>query len=169
MYDRIRDASPVYTNRRVDTETLAALEDFRDASPSEIAARLRELDEESDVECVSELLATVAAIGAIVVAPNRPALAWAVGGVLGIRAITGWRPLLPLVRMLGYRSRREIEREFHGLKALRGDHHRVQVDPSAKGAMTSAQGEVGVEAQAAKPDGSPSRTPVHGIPQFPTH
>ena len=170
MHDPIRDASPVFANRRVDTETLEALEHYRAAAPAEIAARLRALEEEWDVECATEALATAGAIAALAIAPKRPRAAWAIAGLLAVRLVAGWRPLLPVVRALGFRSRREIEREFHALKALRGDHRRVELDPTAKGALTSAQGERGVEAKPLEVPGNGStltRTPVHGIPQYP--
>lgn len=44
-----------------------------------------------------------------------------VGAAVVTHAVTGWHPLLPLLRRLGLRTSREIERERYALKALRGD------------------------------------------------
>lgn len=170
MHDWVRDSSPVFVNKRVDTKTLETLDCYRDASSKEIGARLRELDDEWDVEWVSDLFAQLAGIGGILLARKRPRAALGIAGLIGIRLVTGWRPLLPLIRVMGFRSSKEIAREFQGLKAIRGDYKRVQLDPTAKGAMTTAQGETGVEAKMpgtgpAQPN--PDLTPVHGIPQYP--
>jgi hypothetical protein len=44
-----------------------------------------------------------------------------VGAAVFLHALSGWYPLLPVMRRLGIRSAREIERERYALKALRGD------------------------------------------------
>lgn len=170
MHDWVREASPVFLNKRVDTDTLESLECYREAAPKEIAERLRELDDEWDVECVSDLFAQIAGIGGILVAMKKPKAALPIVAVLGARLLTGWRPLLPLIRFMGFRSAQEIGREFHGLKALRGDYRRVQIDPTAKGALTTAQGETGVESTltgTGPAEPKPYLTPVHRIPQYP--
>ena len=170
MHDWVREASPIFLNKRVDTDTLESLECYREASAKEVAERLRELDDERDVECVSDLFAQIAGVGGILLAIKRPKLALPLAAALGFRLLTGWRPLLPLIRLMGFRSSQEIGREFHGLKALRGDYRRVQIDPTAKGALTTAQGETGVESSLTGTGPSvpkPYLTPVHGIPQYP--
>lgn len=45
----------------------------------------------------------------------------AVFSFFGQHALQGWCPPIPLFRRMGVRTRREIERERHALKALRGD------------------------------------------------
>ncbi|MDO1449026.1 hypothetical protein Q0590_22300 [Rhodocytophaga aerolata] len=40
-------------------------------------------------------------------------------------AIQGWCPPLPILRRLGYRTRKEIDTEKYALKALRGDFTRL--------------------------------------------
>ena len=170
MHDWVRDASPVFANKRIDTKTLERLECYREASSNEIMERLRELDDEWDVEWVSDLFAQMAGIGAILLARKRPKAALAIAGLMGFRAVTGRRPLLSLIRLMGFRSSKEIAREFQGLKAIRGDYKRMQLDPTAKGAMTTAQGETGVESKmpgTGPAEPHPQLTPVHGIPQYP--
>jgi len=95
------------------------------ADPGGIGRRLRELDEEWDIERVLEtnasaLAFTGAALGALV--DKRwlvlPAL---VTAFLFQHAVQGWCPPVPILRRLGYRTAREIDIERAALKALRGD------------------------------------------------
>jgi hypothetical protein len=93
--------------------------------PAKIHRRLRELDEEWDIERVLETNASAlafvgAALGASV---DRRWLLIpiVVGGFLFQHAIQGWCPPIPVLRRLGFRTAREIEIERVALKALRGD------------------------------------------------
>lgn len=118
----------------------AAIEDEIEASirhharhPHEIPRRLRELDEEWDVERVLEANAASLALGgtALAAAHDRrwlvlPAL---VTGFLLQHAVQGWCPPLPILRRLGIRTRREIEAERSALKAIRGDF--ADVEPTS--------------------------------------
>lgn len=90
-----------------------------------IEERLKELDEEWDIERVIESEAPVMALlglslGATV---NRKwlFLPGMVGSMVFLHALQGWYPLLPLFRRLGIRTREEIGEEKMALKALRGD------------------------------------------------
>lgn len=90
-----------------------------------IARRLKELDEEWDIERTLEAnAATVALVGlAMGAAVNRRwfVLPAVVAGFLLQHAIQGWCPPLPVFRRLGIRTASEIDYERYGLKALRGD------------------------------------------------
>ena len=44
-------------------------------------------------------------------------------------AIKGWCPPIPLLRKMGIRTRREIDREKYALKILRGDFQAMPSDP----------------------------------------
>jgi len=95
------------------------------ANPAGIDGRLRELDEEWDIERVLEAnAATVALTGTVLGATVHkrwlivPVL---VTGFLLQHAVHGWCPPLPILRRLGYRTAREIDEERIALKALRGD------------------------------------------------
>ncbi len=97
---------------------------YRD-HPDEIGLRLRELDEEWDMERTLETNASSLAflgIGLGVVFSKKwflmPA---AVMGFLFQHALMGWCPPVPLFRRLGVRTQTEIEKERYALKALRGD------------------------------------------------
>jgi Protein of unknown function (DUF2892) len=97
--------------------------------PTGIERRLRELDEEWDIERALEAnAASVAFTGTLVAATVDkrwfvvPAL---VGAFLFQHAVQGWCPPVPILRRLGYRTSREIETERIALKALRGDFGKI--------------------------------------------
>jgi hypothetical protein len=111
-------------NARIRRETNARLRHFA-ANPAGIDRRLRELDEEWDIERVLEAnAATVALTGTILGATVHKRwlmLPVLVTGFLLQHAVQGWCPPLPILRRLGYRTAREVDEERVALKALRGD------------------------------------------------
>ncbi len=93
--------------------------------PEQIDGRLRELDEEWDIERVLEtgsstLTLTGLALG-IGVDRKWLLLSLAVQGFFMQHALQGWCPPLPVFRAMGIRTADEINRERYALKALRGD------------------------------------------------
>lgn len=169
MRDIIRDWTPSFINRRVDRSTLERLEAMRNVDSSVIESRLKDLDCEVDVMGAKLSFAVVLGLG-------LGALAWwdrrfAAAPFVGFAALVapkalGFDPLLLGTRLLGFRSAKEIDREQQALKNLRGDFHRFQMDPTPKGALTAAQGEVGVEAR--KPGAvTSSIVTAHGLDQHP--
>jgi hypothetical protein len=93
--------------------------------PEAIEHRLRELDQEWDMERALETNASIVALiglglGAFVDRRfnGLPAL---VCGFLLQHALQGWCPPVPLLRHLGIRTASEIDHERYALKALRGD------------------------------------------------
>lgn len=110
---------------RADAEVLR----LEGGSEEEILQRLRELDAEWDVERVLQLNASVLMMTGVLLGSrvNRwfLLLPTAVFSFFGQHALQGWCPPVPLFRRLGVRTRREIERERHALKALRGDFDTV--------------------------------------------
>jgi hypothetical protein len=95
------------------------------AGPESIERRLRELDEEWDVERTLETnAATVALLGlglGAFVDRRFFILPGLVCGFLLQHALQGWCPPVPLFRHLGIRTASEIAHERYALKALRGD------------------------------------------------
>jgi hypothetical protein len=91
----------------------------------EIDERLEEISKEWDVERTLELTAAIFGItGSILgLTSNRKWLIMpiAVSTFLLQHAIQGWCPPLPFLRLLGIRTRREIDKEKYALKAVRGD------------------------------------------------
>lgn len=114
--------------REIDAEMAASLEACaRELERAE--ARLAELDREWDVERAIELNASALMLGGLVLSLTVDrkwiVLPLAVSGFLMQHAVQGWCPPIPVLRWLGVRTAREIERERYALKALRGDFRQI--------------------------------------------
>lgn len=96
-----------------------------ETKPETTRRRLEALDRESDVDRTVEAeAATMGLIGLAVgtfVRPGFLALPATVGAAVFLFGACGAYPLLPIFRRLGIRTAREIQRERHAVKALRGD------------------------------------------------
>lgn len=111
-----------------------------------IEQRLRELDEEWDIERALETNAASAvligtALGAFI---DRRffAVPAVVGAFLLQHALQGWCPPLALFRRLGIRTAEEISQERYALKALRGDFANTRANghrPNAVRALAAAK------------------------------
>jgi hypothetical protein len=120
--DRVPDMTDDEVNRRIEAEAdrrIAACA----ADPAAIPGRLAELDREWDVERTLEAnAATLAFTGVMLgafVDRRWLVLPAAVTAFLFQHAVQGWCPPLPVLRRLGFRTVREIEREREALLALR--------------------------------------------------
>ena len=110
-------------NRRIAEQTEERIRHYA-ARPQQIDRRLKELDEEWDMERTLETNAAgVALLGTVLGAINKRflLLPGLVAGFLLQHALQGWCPPVPLFRRAGVRTATEIERERYALKALRGD------------------------------------------------
>jgi hypothetical protein len=127
---------PAHTPRNINSEITQAIqrriEWFADC-PTEIPARLRQLDREWDIERALAALSSMLTLTGLAFgfAGNRTArkrgglVALAVQGFYLQHTIQGWCPPLPLLRRMGFRTPAEIERERCALKAvLRADNAR---------------------------------------------
>lgn len=143
MLDPVRKHSASRVTRRLDTERDRRLAESVDASPSAVSVRLSELDKEWDIERVLEANAAtimLAAVSFMAVRPTRrrAALAAIVPAFLLQHAVQGWCPPIEVFRMLGRRSRNEIDAERTALKALRGDFTNA-ARPAAPDAAAAAR------------------------------
>lgn len=106
------------------------------AGPAAIERRLKELDQEWDIERVLEAnAASISLIGIGLGALYHRRwflLPAAVAGFLLQHAIQGWCPPVPVFRRLGIRTSDEIQQERHALKALRGDYRDIPEVPKTK-------------------------------------
>lgn len=123
--DRVPDHTAEDVNQRIRRETaqrVAALE----GRTSDVARRLKQLDEEWDIERAIELNAsTLAFIGVALgffVNPYWLVLPAVVTAFLFQHALQGWCPPIPVLRRFGFRTATEIELERQALKVLRGDY-----------------------------------------------
>ena len=132
--DRVRMHTAAAVLRRIDDETVDRLRDYADAGAETISLRLQELEREWDTDRVIEAEAAATgllglALGALWQRGFLAIPAW-VGGALLVHALSGWYPLLPLLRRQRLRTAREIAREHYALKAIRGDFRNME--PSAE-------------------------------------
>lgn len=124
------------------TEERIAL--FAGAGREAIDLRLKQLDEEWDIERVLEAnAASVSLLGSalgLTVSRKFFMLPAVVASFLLQHAVQGWCPPLPVFRRLGYRTASEIEWERNALKALRGDFNDLpKGDGRAKAVSDAAQ------------------------------
>jgi hypothetical protein len=120
---RVRQNTADDVNKRID-EQIERNVRYYSEHREEIDRRLRELDEEWDIERMIEAnAATLALSGTVlgVFGDKRflllPAL---VAAFLLQHAVQGWCPPVPILRRLGFRTLDEINRERYALKAIRG-------------------------------------------------
>lgn len=111
-------------NRRIRSESERRLRYFADHT-DEIDERLRELDQEWDIERTlatgSSTLTLTGLLLSFGVSRKWLLLSLGVQAFYMQHALQGWCPPLPLFRRMGVRTQYEIERERYALKALRGD------------------------------------------------
>jgi hypothetical protein len=111
-----------------DKQTIENIKYYSSKNASIIDARLRELDNEWDIERMIQINAGLAAFsGALLGTFNKkwfviPGIAAA---FLAQHALKGWSPTVSFFRRLGFRSRKEIEKEKYALKTLRGDFDEI--------------------------------------------
>lgn len=133
MQDRVRKNTPEQVNHQIEEKIKENIALYSSLDADAITMRINELDREWDIERALEVnMSSVALTGiALTVFHHRR---WLIlpSIVLGFfmqHAIQGWCPPLPLLRRLGFRTRKEIDREKYALKILRGDFR--EIDRSA--------------------------------------
>ena len=132
--DRVPAHTAAHVNERIHDEMTERVR-YLAANPEGIPQRLKELDEEWDIERAIEANASALAFTGIALGATAdrrwlilPAL---VTAFLFQHALQGWCPPVPILRRLGFRTTHEIERERHALKAIRGDYENAQSKPQA--------------------------------------
>ena len=130
MIDRVRNNTSDEVNKELDRQAAVRVREFADLSDEELTTKISELDHEWDIERMLQTNASVIGLAglALGLAVNKKWLA--VPGVvlpfLFQHAIQGWCPPVPIFRRLGFRTRKEIDREKFALKYLRGDFEKVR-------------------------------------------
>jgi hypothetical protein len=137
---RVARHTSLEINERIARQTEFNVAKYASRSPSEIDARLAQLDQEWDIERLLEANASaLMLVGTLLAARvNRKwlYLPLAVSSFLLLHALQGWCPPLPLLRRMGYRTETEINQERYALKALRGDFEGLP--KSGEGSQTNA-------------------------------
>ena len=123
--NRVPDHTDEAINDRIRQQTEANITRYRRASPVAISERLKELDEEWDIERMLEANAATASLIGLALGATVDRrwyfLPTAVAAFLLQHAVQGWCPPLPVFRRLGIRTSYEIDHERYALKAMRGD------------------------------------------------
>jgi hypothetical protein len=131
---RVRQHTDAEINARIDRQIERNILYFA-GHPDEIPQRLADLDAEWDIERALEANAATVGLLGVMLAASRGSrfllLPAAVMAFLLQHAVQGWCPPLPILRRLGFRTAREIERERNALKALRGGYEALHSAPDA--------------------------------------
>jgi hypothetical protein len=144
--ERVTRNTEEEVNRRIQAAIERSVR-WHAANGQHIPRRLCELDAEWDIERAIEANASTLALAGIVLGA-RGSRGWLLVGALVTgfllqHALQGWCPPIPVLRRLGFRTAREIERERQALKALRGDFAGVQLGAEphsrAEAALRAAQ------------------------------
>jgi hypothetical protein len=123
--DRVRENTAPQILERIDAQIEANIESYKSWPRSQLDQRIRELEQEWDIERVLETNASALALTGLCLGAslNRKWLLLT-GTVLGFlmqHALQGWCPPVPVFRRLGVRTKGEIHHEISALRALRGD------------------------------------------------
>jgi hypothetical protein len=144
--DRVRRSTAPAVNARIDDTIRETVQRYASAPLPLISQRIGALEEEWDIERVLETNASSLALAGVLLGAvghrRGLLLATTVLGFLLMHATRGWCPPLPLLRRLGVRTRREIEREKFVLKYLRGDFAELSQErttQAAAAALAAAQ------------------------------
>ena len=124
-HDRVRRRTAATVLRRIDDLSIDRLTRLADAGVPAMTGQLERLEGEWDTDRVIEAEASITGLAGLalcaMVDRRFIAVPAIVGAAVFLHALSGWYPLLPVMRRLGIRSAREIARERYALKALRGD------------------------------------------------
>jgi hypothetical protein len=123
--DRVRANTVPEINQRIDKQIEENVRYYSGQPREKISGRIRDLDEEWDIERLLEAMASSFSLTGIMLGATVDRkwflLPTVVLSFLLLHAIQGWCPPVPLLRRLGVRTREEIDRERYALKALAGD------------------------------------------------
>jgi hypothetical protein len=131
-FDTVRAKTAPEINHKIDSQIEERSRFYATQPRDAISARIEELDQEKDIERYLETNAAAIALGGIVLGLVRRKWLLLSATVLGFmlqHAIKGWCPPIPLLRKMGIRTRREIDREKYALKILRGDFQAMPTNP----------------------------------------
>jgi hypothetical protein len=130
--DAVRANTKPTVQQKIDKKIRDQIIHFASQPKEVIARRIYELESEWDIERVLEANAAGIGLASLVwgLTVNKKCLALTatVLSFLLLHSTQGWCPPVPLLRRLGVRTRREIDRELFALKVLRGDFQTMSLD-----------------------------------------
>ncbi len=128
--DRVRSHTSDDVNKELDRQAAVRVREATELDDTELSARIDDLDREWDIERVLQTNASVLGLTGLVLGLAVDKKWLAVPGIvlpfLFQHAVQGWCPPVPVFRRLGYRTRKEIDKEKFALKYLRGDFENVR-------------------------------------------
>lgn len=123
--DRVRRYTDPQILDKIERNLESSVRFYATQPEQEITRRIKELEQEWDLERMLETnaasLALTGAFFGLTSSRKWLLLTCTVTAFLFQHAIQGWCPPVPLLRKLGFRTRCEIDREKFALKTLRGD------------------------------------------------
>ncbi|WP_071795191.1 DUF2892 domain-containing protein [Natronohydrobacter thiooxidans] len=141
---RVPSHTAAEINRRIERELDDRIDHYA-AHPEKIPSRLKELDDEWDIERMLEANASSLMLVGLTLGTTRDrrwlALPAGVAAFLLQHALQGWCPPLPILRRLGFRTMREIDRERAALRLLRGDLGEVPPEGRSEAARAFVRGD----------------------------
>lgn len=130
--DAVRAGTKPTVQQKIDNKIREQIIHFASQPKEVITRRIYELENEWDIERMLEANAAGIGLASLVwgLTVNKKCLAITATalGFLLMHSVQGWCPPVPVLRRLGVRTRREIDRELFALKVLRGDFQTVGVD-----------------------------------------
>jgi hypothetical protein len=126
--NRVPAHSAQEVNRAIQEEIEASRE-FYQRNPGRISKRLKELDDEWDIErAIQANAGAIGFTGLLLTFTDRRwiILPMLVTGFLFQHALQGWCPPVPVLRRLGFRTSYEIEQERRALLSLNGREKRAR-------------------------------------------
>jgi hypothetical protein len=120
-HDRVRAHSPTFVNRRRERELRNHVIDYAGKDEQAVAARLAELEREWDIDRALMVFFAAAGTTTLQLARRRPGFRFVLQAQLGFlaaHAVLGWCPPTSLLRLLGFRTRPEIEAEKAAMREL---------------------------------------------------
>jgi hypothetical protein len=123
--DRVRENTAEEINIRLDREMADRVREYAGRTENDLTKRIGELEREWDIERLLQTNAAAIALSGLGLGLSH-SRKWLVlpGIVLPFllqHAVQGWCPPVPVLRRMGFRSRKEIDEEKYALKYLRGD------------------------------------------------
>lgn len=126
---RVEQHTDEHINEEIRNSTKNNVLLYASAGEAAIDHRLRELDEEWDIERILEANAASLSLMGLALGAFLDRrwflLPATVAGFLLQHAVQGWCPPIPVFRRMGIRTSNEIQQERHALKALRGDYRNI--------------------------------------------
>ncbi|WIG99087.1 hypothetical protein KGD87_01230 [Myxococcus sp. SDU36] len=146
--DTVRVHTPLVVNRRIDEHVERCVRHMAERGDrAEMTRYLARLEREWDIN--RALAVGTSALGLLgLLLGRRDGGRWrgltaVAGGMLLQHSLSGFSPLSELLRVLGVRTRREIDLEKFAIKALRGDFERIPMEGGpmarANAALVAAQ------------------------------